>query len=64
MSSALFFLGIAFVIAVIGGAIVMVMHRPSSPQSGDGVDQFREFMDALAPDDRTRSRRGDDSRDA
>lgn len=58
MSSALFFLGIALVIAVVGGAIVMIMHRPSSTQSGDGVDQFREFMDALAPDDSVESRRG------
>lgn len=51
MSSALFFLGIALAIAVIGGAVVMVMHRTPASESGDGVDQFRRFMDALAPED-------------
>jgi hypothetical protein len=52
MNSALSFLGIAVGIAIVGGLIVMLFHRRHAPPASDGVDQFRQFMGALAPDER------------
>lgn len=49
--NALVFLGIAAVIAVIGGLAVAVFHDRSEVPSDDGVGQFKRIMDALAPDD-------------
>lgn len=64
--TALGYLGIALVIAVVGGVIVAVALREPSSKRGDGVDQFRRRMNALAPDDdsvviadRTRAQRRD-----
>lgn len=51
MNNALTFLGIAGVIAVVGGLIVAIVHRGSESTSTDGVDQFQRVMDALAPED-------------
>ena len=49
--NALGYLGIALVIAVVGGIIVAVALREPSTKRGDGVDQFRRRMSALAPED-------------
>lgn len=53
MNNALLFLGIAVAVAVLGGLAVLLLHRSpdAPPGSGDAVDEFRRFMDALAPDD-------------
>ncbi|MFN8050465.1 MAG: hypothetical protein U0Q22_03425 [Acidimicrobiales bacterium] len=51
MNNALVFLGIALAIAIVGGVVVMLLHRNPEAASTDGVDQFQRIMDALAPDD-------------
>ncbi len=43
------YLGIALVIAVVGGMIVALALREPRTRRGDGVDAFRRSMDALAP---------------
>jgi hypothetical protein len=51
MNNALTFLGIALGIAVVGGLVVLLMHRDPEASSRDGVDEFQRIMGALAPDD-------------
>lgn len=43
------YLGIALVIAVVGGLIVVIALREPQSKRGDGVDAFKRRMDALAP---------------
>lgn len=50
MNNALTFLGIAFAIAVVGGIIVMIVHRATNPTGASGVENFQQIMDALAPE--------------
>ncbi len=50
MDNALIFLGIALIIAVIGGVVVMFLHRDPEA-SADGVEEFQRIMSALAPDE-------------
>lgn len=51
VNNALTFLGIAGVIAVVGGLIVAIVHRGSESAATDGVDQFQRVMEALAPEE-------------
>lgn len=50
MNNALTFLGIAVAIAVVGGIIVMLVHRAANPSGATGVESFQQIMDALAPE--------------
>ena len=50
MSNALSFLGIAVVIAVVGGSIVALVHRSHNVAPRTAADEFRQVMDALAPE--------------
>ena len=50
MDNALIFLGIALLIAVVGGGVVMLLHRDPGA-SADGVEEFQRIMSALAPDE-------------
>ncbi|MEZ5321749.1 MAG: hypothetical protein R2698_06715 [Microthrixaceae bacterium] len=49
MNDALVFLGVAFVVAVVGGLVVTVIHRSNAPESTEGIDGFARVMDALKP---------------
>ena len=50
MNNALIFLGLAVVIAVVGGAVVAIVHRSGNTVPKTAAEEFRQVLDALAPD--------------